>query len=77
MDATIKHIRTVGELRELLKDKSDDTPLLVAPTPSVSEWVYEIRSYLARTDDGATVLLLPREAAYDDEVSLKFDLPES
>lgn len=62
---------TVGDLRRLLKDESDDTPLAVAAAPDVTGWVQYVLM-IKHTDDNSVILALSEDAASDEERTLLF-----
>jgi len=65
------YVTTVGDLRQLLANVSDDTPLEVAATPDANGWTTWILSCVHR-DDERVVLALSAEAATPDERTLVF-----
>ena len=61
---------TVGDLRALLKDLSDDTPLGVAAAPDVSGWVSGVLGINGHDQNGRFVLALAEETFDADESDL-------
>ena len=61
-------IGTVGDLRHLLRNASDDTPLEVAAAPDVSGWTQKLLMIKHEDDDGV-ILALSEESVAERDLS--------
>lgn len=66
-----ERIETVGDLRRLLQNDADDTPLEVAPTPDISGWTHQLLACVHRDENGV-VLALAEDTTNEDERDLTF-----